>query len=185
MKNFRIDEIHKNGILQDFFISLLVFTVFSFIDIELAFFVAIICIAILLSRRIIVDLNPGFINGHRIYYKGEELKVPTGVDIFNLGNINHLVTYVGVVRNILAPPRIIIIRFKSKSRISEEEIGKLFQVIKLLEQAKISILFSDVNATVQNQFRQNGISKRVRESNIFFYVKDALEHSKQSLKEVK
>lgn len=142
----------------------------------------VICIAILLSRRIIVDLNPGFTKGHEIYYKGKKLTIPVGVDIFSLGNVDSLVTYLGVVRNILAPPRIIIIRFKNKFRITEIETGKLFQIIKLLEQRKISIVFSDVNATVQNQFRQNGISNKVREANMFFCIKDALEHATEVLK---
>lgn len=184
MKHTRINEIHKHGIIQDLLIGLLIFTILFFIDLQLAFFVSVICISILLCRRIVYDLNPGFIRGHKIYFKGMELNVPDGVDIFDLGNADYLLRYVEVIRNLLAPPRVLIIRCNKKFSVSQLEISKLYRVIKLLELNRISLVFSDVNATVQNQFRQNGISEMVKEGNIFFYIKDALAKAVEVMKQV-
>ncbi len=125
-------------------------------------------------------LNPGFIKGHRIYFKDTALNVPDGVDIFNLDNVStigNLYAYTEVIRNIISPPRILIIRFVNKFMVDQSELETLQQVIIRLKMHKIHIIFSDVNVTIQNQFRQNGIAESIGEENIFYYIKEALKHS--------
>jgi MFS superfamily sulfate permease-like transporter len=185
MKHARFDGIPIKGMIKDLFISLMFFTVLLFVDFKLAFFVSVVCMTMLISRRMVLELNPGFIKGHKIYYKNKKLRVPAGVDIFDLDtvlSIDYLLKYVEVIRNIINPPKILIIRFNNILRIDESETEILFQAVQLLERHKISIIFSEVNATVQHQFRQNGISERVKENNIFFYITDAVEHATGVLK---
>jgi MFS superfamily sulfate permease-like transporter len=139
----------------------------------------------LLIRRVILQLNPGFIKRHKIFYKDKELAVPDGVDIFDLGkppSIGNLYSYVEVIRNIAIPPRIMIIRFNNKFRITQSELDILNKIIKRLGLQKILIVFSDVNVNMQNHFRQTGIAEKIGEENIFYFIIDALEHTKNVLR---
>jgi hypothetical protein len=168
------------GIIKDSLIVMLLFSLFAFIDLRTAFSVFFVCISLLLTRRMILYLNPGFIKGHKIYFRGKVLKMPDGVDIFDLGNnssIDNLYAYAEVIRNILAAPKIIIIRFINKSRMSLLELEKLNRIINRLKVHKIYIIFSDVNVTIQNQFRQHGITDLIREENIFYFIKEALKRA--------
>ena len=49
------------GVIKDSFIIILLFVSFYFIDVSVASFITVICTAILLIRRIILDYNPGAI----------------------------------------------------------------------------------------------------------------------------
>lgn len=104
---------NKKGILKDSLIIILLFASFYFIDIQLAAFIAVICTIILLTRRIILYYNPGFIKGYYIFYNGKDLTVSRGVDIFDLSKVpsmEHLYNYIEVIRSILVPPLILVIR---------------------------------------------------------------------------
>lgn len=71
--------------------------------------------------------------------------MPDGVDIFYLGNppsIGNLYFYVEVIRNIVIPPKIMIIRFKNKLRITQSELDILNKIIKRLGIQKKSATFS-------------------------------------------
>ena len=173
------------GIIKDLFISIFLFILISFINLQFAFFLSIVCISILSIRRVILQLNPGFIKGYKFFYKDKELAVPDGVDIFDLGNppsIGNLYSYVEVIRNIAVSPRILIIRFNNKFRITQLELDILNKIIKRLGLQKILIVFSDVNVNMQNHFRQTGVAEKIGEENIFYYIIDALEHTKQILR---
>ena len=63
---------YRRGIIKDAIIIMVIFASLYFIDIRMAAFVAVLCTAILLTRRIIFELNPGFITGHKILFKGKE-----------------------------------------------------------------------------------------------------------------
>lgn len=172
------------GLIRDSFIGLLLFILVSFIDLELAFFVFIISIYMFLTRRIILNLNPGAINRHKIYFKGRELPVPIGVDVFNAGNVSsleNLHSYVEVICKTLIPPRIIIIRINNKSIISRFEIEILDLIIKRLKKHEISIIFSDVNANMQYQLRENGVAEQIGDENVFYYIQDALKRANEVL----
>jgi hypothetical protein len=80
MRQINSYTIFIRGIIKDSFVFSLLFTILSFIDLRLAFFVSIVCISLFLTRRTILYLNPGFIDGHRIYFKETALKVPDGVE---------------------------------------------------------------------------------------------------------
>jgi len=139
----------------------------------------------LLIRRVILQLNPGFIKRHNFFYKDKELAVPDGVDIFDLckpPSIGNLYSYVEVIRNIAIPPRIMIIRFNNKFRITHSELDILNKIIKRLGLQKILIVFSDVNVNMQNHFRQTCIAEKIGEENIFYFIIDALEHTKNVLR---
>jgi MFS superfamily sulfate permease-like transporter len=185
MRQNKTNIAYIKGIIKDSFIGILLFALFSFIDLEFAFFGSFICFSILFTRRIIFDLNPGAVTGHKIYFKEKELSVPNGVDVFDAGDdstFDNLYRYSEVIAQILIPPRILIIRFNNKSRINRLEIMTLNQILKRLEMHNILIMFSDVNVNLQNQFRKNSVAEKIGEENIFYYIKDALTHAGDILK---
>jgi MFS superfamily sulfate permease-like transporter len=178
-------NINLKELMKDTFISGGLFILFCFIDLKLAFFISLICFAILWTRTIILDLNPGAVMGHKIYFKGKELFVPETVDIFDVGNdssFDNLSRYAEIIRQILIPPRILIIRFNNKYSVTQFEVKTLIQIIKRLKTNKILVLFSDVNVNLQNQFRENGIAGNIGEENIFYYIKGALKQIRDILK---
>jgi len=165
------------GVIIDACVIILLFTAFYFIDIGVAVFIGIITAVILLTRRIILAHNPGFIKGHHIYYDGKELMVPKGVDVFDLSTVSSmdfLHKYIEIVRGILIPPSIFIIRFSGIIELMEAELDILSESIRRLQNSEIIVILSDANINVQNQFRQNGIERKVGEGNIFDNIKSAL-----------
>lgn len=68
MKGHSGHNTHIQGVIKDSLIIILIFGGFYFIDLKVAAFVSVICTAILLTRRIILDYNPGFVIGHHIKY---------------------------------------------------------------------------------------------------------------------
>ncbi len=87
MKPESSNNTHVQGVIKDTLLIILIFGVFYFIDLQVAAFITIICTSILLTRRIILDYNPGFITGNYINYNEEKLIVPKGVDVFDLGKV--------------------------------------------------------------------------------------------------
>jgi len=169
------------GVIKDALVIILLFTAFYFIDIGVAVFIGIITAVILLTRRIILAHNPGFIKGHHIYYDGKELSVPRGVDVFDLSTVSsmdYLYSYIEIVRSILMPPSIFIIRFSGIIEIMEAELDILSESIRQLQTSGIIVILSDANLNIQNQFRQHGIEKKVGEGNIFDSIKSALTKAK-------
>ncbi len=65
--------------------------------------------------------------------------------------------------------------------ISRFEIEILDQIIKRLRRNEISIMFSDVNANLQYQLRENGIAEQIGDEKVFFYIQDALKRAKEVL----
>ena len=65
--------------------------------------------------------------------------------------------------------------------ISRFEIEILDQIIKRLEKHGISIIFSDVNANMQHQLRENGVAEQIGDENVFYYIQDALKRANEVL----
>ena len=132
---------------------------------------------LLLTRRVILYLNPGFIKGYHIYYNEKELTVPQGVDVFDVSKIpsfKYLYNYTEVIRGILIPPRIFIIRFCGIFQLKEFELDMLKEVIRRLQSSKIIIILSDVEENVRYQLGECEIEKKVKIENVFYSVRDAL-----------
>ena len=175
----------NNGIIRDVIIILLIFILFSFIDITLASLFSIISTAILLIRRIIFSLNPGFIKGHKIFYEGKEVSVPKSVDVFDLrypSLMEKLYQYIEVIRSISVPPRILIIRFNGIFQMEKAEFHILNEVINQLSKSKIKIILSDVVTGLEDQLIQKGIAQRIGKKNIFSNISDTMIHAKEVLK---
>jgi MFS superfamily sulfate permease-like transporter len=171
---------HIKGIFKDLAICILIFSVISFLDFEIAFFISILCFSIMLPRRILTELNPNILKGQNIYFRSKNLTPPKGVDIFDLNSSKSIVDlskYVDILFNIIVHPRVLIIRFKNKFEMSDYEIVILFQIINQLEKIHVNLILSDVHATLQNKFRENGISEKVNDANIFYYISDAINKS--------
>jgi MFS superfamily sulfate permease-like transporter len=184
VKRDKSNNNHLRRIIKDAIIIAMIFIVCSFIDVLLACFVTAICTSILLTRRVILSLNPGFIRGHKISLKGKTLSVSKGIDVFDLNNsesIESLYKYIEVICNIAIPPKILIIRFSEIFQVKQFELHILNKVIKRFGTNKISIILSDVRANVQHQLRQNGIAQKIGEENIFYYITDALNHANEIL----
>ena len=62
------------------------------------------------------------------------------------------------------------------------ELDILNKIIKQLSLQNILIVFADVNVNMQNHFRQTDIAERIGEENIFYYIIDTLEHTKNMLR---
>lgn len=177
---------HITGVIKDSLIIALLFISLCFIDVGVAAYISVITTAILLTRRIILDLNPGVIKGYQIRNSEKELIVPKGVDVFDLSNVpsmEYLYTYIEVIRGILVPPAVIIIRFCGIAHIKEYELDTLKKVLRRLKKSKITVILSDVNENVRNQFGHCEIESEVGIENIFYNISDALLKTKRMKKE--
>jgi len=119
------------GIIKDFIIIIIVFASLCLIDLSLATFIGTISFSILLIRRIIFYYNPGFIKGYHIFYHNKGLTVAKEVDVFDfskVSSIQYLYNYAEVIRGILMPPRIFIIRFCRVHLLTEFELDILKDV---------------------------------------------------------
>ncbi len=173
---------YKKGILKDSFIIILLFASLYFIDIRLAAFIAVICTTILLTRRTILYYNPGFIKGYYIFYNGKELTVPKGVDVIDLSKIpamKEIYNYIEVIRSILTPPTILIIRFRGKKHLKESERDILIKGLQQLKKSKILVILSDVEENVRREFRKSDIENKVGMENIYYSINDALIQAKR------
>lgn len=173
------------SVIKDCLIIVLLFLSFYFIDIQLAAFAAVICSAILLTRRIILDYNPGFIKGYHIQYNEKELAVPKGTDVFDLSNVpsmEHLFTYIEVIRGVIVPPATIIIRFCGIVKIEEYELDVLKEILRRLKKSEITVILSDVSESVRNQFGHCEIESEIGIENIFYSINDALRKTKRRKK---
>lgn len=185
MKQGNSYKAHINGVLKDSLIIVLLFGCFSFINIPLAAFIGVICTAIFLTRRIILDYNPGSIKGYHIYNNGRELLIPNGIDVFDLSKVpsaEYLSKYVEVIRGILNPPQILIIRFCEIFQLDEFEFDILKKVILQLKRSKIMIILSDVEKRINHQFEQYEIENEIGTENIFYSISDAVTHAKKHLR---
>ena len=159
------------GVIKDSLIIALLFLSLSFIDLAVAAFVCVITTAILLVRRIILDFNPGFIKGYHIRDDEKELIVSKGVDVFDLSNVpsmEYLYKYIEVIRGILVPPEVLIIRLRGITAIDEYDLGILNEVILRLQKSKIIVILSDVETNIQEHFSTCGIKKITGKENIFW-----------------
>jgi hypothetical protein len=179
---------HILGVIKDCFIIIILFVSFYFIDIQLAAFIALICTSLLLSGWIILDYNPGFIKGHHIAYHEKELIVPKGVDVFDLSKVptmEYLQRYTEVIRGILFPPAVLIIRFTGILWIEEFDLYILTEVIGRLQKSDIAVIFSDVGKDIQYQLRQFGIENNLESENVCYNVNDALTQANKALKKTR
>jgi hypothetical protein len=170
------------GIQKDSLIILLLFAALYFLGLSLAVYVGSVSFALLLIRRIILYYNPGFIKGHHIYDQGKELTVAKEVDVFDLGEvpaIENLYNYSGVIRSILMPPRIFIIRFCGIVLLEGPELEIVKKVILRLQRRKIIVILSDIEEIMLDQPGWNEIEKEVGLDHIFFSIKDALNWSEK------
>ena len=168
---------HIQGVIKDTLTIVLIFAVFYFIDLEIAALMSVICTAILLNRRIILDHNPGFIMGHHITYNETELIVPKGVDVFDISKVptmDYMRRYTEVIRTILVPPDVLIIRFCGIFQIEEYDLHLLTEITARLKKSDIIVIFSDVGKNVRLQFREFGIEQKLGGENICCNVSDAV-----------
>jgi MFS superfamily sulfate permease-like transporter len=177
MKSLNDIPKHIGGLVKDVFVIALVFTALYFIDIQLASFVALICTILLLTRRKILDHNPGFILGHHIIHNRKQLKVPKGVDIFDLceeATMDSLRLYTEVINSILASPRVLVIRLCRISEIEENDLFLLKEIISELQKNNITVVCSDVEKSIRLQFKKSGIDNLIGTENICHNITDAL-----------
>lgn len=165
------------GMIKDGIVCVLIFLAFYSIDFEVAAFISVICAAILLIRRIILNYNPGFVNGHHIVTREKELVVPKAVDVFDLGKVSgveHLRRYTEIIRTILVPPSVLIIRFSNLLRIEENDLFVLDEITARLQKSDIAVVFSDVEKKVWLQLKESGIEQQLGDGNICCDIDEAI-----------
>jgi MFS superfamily sulfate permease-like transporter len=172
-------------VLKDALIIILLFVSFCYIGVDAAAYVAVICTALLLMRRIIVDYSPGFIKVPHNNYNKKDLIVPKGVEIFDLNNLpsmEYLYTYTEL-RPGIDPASVLVMRFTGIFLIRQFELDVVIEVIRRLRKRKIIIIFADVSENLRHQFRQYEIEKKVGSENIFYSITDALVQAGKALKD--
>jgi len=175
---------HIFGAIKDALLIVLIFAVFYLIDLELAAFIAVICTAILLIRRIVLDYNPGFVTGHHLIINEKEVIAPKGVDVFDLSKaptLDYLRRYSEIIRTILVPPAVLIIRFCGMLQLEEYDLYLLSEVTGRLQKSDIAIIFSDVGPSVWHQIREFGMDRQLGESNIYDNMNDSMIRADQLL----
>jgi len=175
---------HIFGVIKDALLIVLIFAVFYLIDLELAAFIAVICTAILLIRRIVLDYNPGFVTGHHLIINEKEVIAPKGVDIFHLSKaptMDDLRCYSEIIRTILVPPAVLIIRFCGMLQLEEYDLNLLSEITGRLQKSDIEIIFSDVGAGVWCQIKEFGINQQLGNSNICCSIDDSMKRADQLL----
>ena len=175
---------HIFGVIKDVLLIILIFAVFYLIDIKVASFVTVICTAILLTRRVILDYNPGFIRGHHFIINEKEVMAPKGVDVFDLSKVptlDYLRRYSEVIRTILVPPAVLIIRFCGILQLEEYDLYLLNDITGRLQKSDIAIIFSDVGVNVWHQLKEFGVDQQLGEINICGNIEDSMIRADQLL----
>lgn len=168
---------HIFGVLKDVLLIILIFAVFYLIDLEVAVFITVMCTSILLIRRIILDYNPGFVTGHHLIINGKEVLAPKGVDVFDLSKIptmDYLRRYSEIIRTILVPPAVLIIRFCGILQLEEYDLHLLNEITWRLQKSDIAVIFSDVGANVWRQIKEFGLDQRLGDANICGNMDDSM-----------
>lgn len=176
---------HIFGVIKDVLLIILIFAAFYLIDLKVAAFIAVMCTAILLIRRIILDYNPGFITGHHLIINQKEIIAPKGVDVFDLSkvpSVDYLHRYSEVIRTILVPPTVLIIRFCGILQLEKYDLYLLREITGRLQKSSIAVIFSDVGANVQEQLSSHDIEKIAEKEHIFLAIGEALQRAEKLIK---
>lgn len=162
---------------KEILIVVSVFTVLTFIDITLAFFVATTCITLVVTRRLIFQLNPLSSKEKEIAYEGNMLSIPMRVEVFEIKDISSLeslLKYVNILQGIAIPPRILIIRCCMV--LSPVDFSFIEEVLKILDSREIMAVFSGLDKTNKEDLRLCGGGK-AREIYVCDNITDALSHA--------
>lgn len=167
----------SKGLWYDFLISIFLFAAFYFVDIEIAAFASVLVFSILVTRRIIMDYNPGYILGYEIHQGQKKIVIPIGVDVLDMSklpSINYLYSYTEIIRGLLFPPSTLILRFCGivEMRLYEVQIIKV--VLQKLHSSGIVVILADVEKNLKNQFRQFEIINDVGIENVFNDISEAI-----------
>lgn len=168
---------HIFGVIKDVLLIILIFAVFYLIDLEVAAFIAVMCTSILLMRRIILDYNPGFITGHHFIINEKEVIAPKGVDVFDLSKVptmDYLRRYSEIIRTILVPPAVLVIRFCGILQLEEYDLYLLNEITGRLQKSDIAIVFSDVGTNVWLQLKEFGLDQQLGDGNVCDNIDDSL-----------
>ena len=87
------------------------------------------------------------------------------------------------MRVMSASPAILIIRFVGIIQITKYELDVLKGVLYRLKKSKITVILSDVEESVQHQFKEYEIATKVGTDNIFYTFSDSLVRADKSLKQ--
>lgn len=171
------------GIIQDILIAILIAIPFIFIGFSTALFVGAIVASILLMRRTIKSLNPGYINGYRILNKGNELTVLPRVEVFEISNsatFEILYKYVEVLKMMAIRPSILIIRLNRIWHIHSQDADILSNVITNLSIGKIKIYLSDVDINLERQLKTYNLLQKIGKDFVFCSIDDAIKYAEKS-----
>lgn len=177
MKQPDDNNAHLLGVIKDSMIIGLLFAFLSIVETGVAAFVSIIATGVLLVRRIVLNLNPGFIKGYNIRNNGEELIIPEGIDVFQLykvPTVEYLKEYVEVICSILIPPEVLIIRFNGIREMHEQDLMILSKIIMRLHSCNIIVIISEAEKSVQDEFKTIGIDRIIGDLNTCLDFSEAL-----------
>ncbi len=167
----------EKGIAKDILFVVIIFVLLALIDLELAIFVTVICAAVLIIRRIILQLNPDHGKNKKVIYNGKQLSVPQNTEIFELkdyASFEKLNKYAEALRFISLPPTILIIRFYRQIQIDKASAVIMSKVVKRLSEMEVRTVFSDIDVTIFNQLEYHDILHIIGGENLFSSIEDAL-----------
>ncbi len=177
MKQYFAHNKLSKGLLYDFLGSIVLFAGCCFIDIEIAAFAGVLVFSIMVTRRIIMDYNPGFILGYEILHGQKKIVIPRGVDVLDMSklpSINYLYSYAEIIRGLLFPPSTLIIRFCGIVEMRSYEVLIIKVVLQKLHSSGIVVILADVEKNLKNQFRQFEILNEVGIENVFNDISEAI-----------
>lgn len=160
-----------------FLLATILFASFCFISIEIAALAGVLMFTILVTRKIIMDYNPGFVIGYQIIYDQKKVDIPKGVDVLDISklpSINHLYSYAEIIRGLLFPPSTLIIRFCGIVEMGLYEVQTIKVVLQKLHSSGIVVILADVERSLNTQFRQFEIINEVGIENVFNDISEAI-----------
>lgn len=171
-------------IINDIIFIVVMATPFSFISMRTALFVTAIGSSMLLMRRTILLLSPGYFDDRGIPHDDKEFHVPKGVEILELNNsaaIGIVYKYIGVLQSMGLKPGILIIRFNRISKINSFDICLLDEVINRLSERGITIYLSDVDLNIRNLLNKYDLIHKIEKNKMFYKIENALQCAETAL----
>jgi len=167
--------------IRDIVILLLIIVPFTFINAGTALFVGAIGTSLISIRGVIRYFGPRRINGQAVLPVENRYTIPKGVEVFELAGdapIEILYKHIAVLRAMEICPRILIVRCRKIEQIDSYEADVLKRVVNILAGRKTLIFFSEMNATIKDQFLNAIPGPRTLGCNVFYQFDEALKRAK-------
>jgi SulP family sulfate permease len=95
--------------------------------------------------------------------------------------MDYLRRYTEVIRTILVPPAVFIIRFCGILELEEYDLYSLNEITRRLQKSDIAVIFSDVGKNVCHQLKEFEIGQKLGDSNICDNIDESIRRANKLL----